>query len=515
MKKSKNIHLNKTPPSIYLMHKYWGKKPSDELKYQILKYTNKNDTILDPFAGYGGLGIEAIIEGRNVILNDLNPAAKFICESVLQYDVNIKKTKELFCEIKEKYRNAEKEWYTYNDQKIVTILRDNNDKPLKIKIKNDKNKMEELCLSEKDIAKMLLQEKEYTITNWYPKDRIIQNSRICSNGNLTVDSLFPKRALICHSKLFKLINELPNSNEKELLKFVFTSNLANCSKLVPPITSRGEMSQGAWMTGFYIGKTYLENNVFHYFENRFKKVIKGKKDYLELRNKNSHYKTLCSDAKKLSLDSESIDFIFTDFPYGDTVPYFEQSQIWNAWLSNEVDYKNEIVVSDSKERNKNQKNFARDLDKSISEIYRVLKVNKYFTFTFHSLSGKEWEALANSLLKYPFQFIDFKLLIQKTFTPRQLNRKKTIKGDLIVTYKKIKQKQIMFDFNTIEEKIKTMIKEKCLQNELYETNDLIILCVGCLLKYNQISNSMDFESMINKYFVIDNDTNKWKLKNDI
>ena len=36
------------------------------------------------------------------------------------------------------------------------------------------------------------------------------------------------------------------------------------------------MSQGAWMTGFYIGETYLENNVFHYFENRVKKIIKQK-----------------------------------------------------------------------------------------------------------------------------------------------------------------------------------------------------------------------------------------------
>lgn len=65
-------NLNKTPSSIYLMHKYWGKKPSEELKYQILKFSKKNDIVFDPFAGYGGLGIEAMIEGRNVILNDLN-----------------------------------------------------------------------------------------------------------------------------------------------------------------------------------------------------------------------------------------------------------------------------------------------------------------------------------------------------------------------------------------------------------------------------------------------------------
>ena len=217
----------------------------------------------------------------------------------------------------------------------------------------------------------------------------------------------------------------------------------------------------------------------------------------------------------MELENESIDFIFTDFPYGDTLPYFEQSQIWNTWLKKHVDYENEIVVSDSKERNKNQKNFASDIEQAINEICRVLKTNKYFTFTFHSLSGKEWEALSNALLKNAFQFVDFKLLIQKTFTPRQLNRKQSIKGDLVVTYKKVKQKQMILDFATIEEKIINEIKSKCEKGKYYETNDLIILCVGCLLKYNQISNNIDFNVMINKYFKLDEEINKWILRAEI
>ena len=506
---------NITPSSIYLMHKYWGKKPSDELKYQVLKYSKKNDTVFDPFAGYGGLGIEAMIEGRNVILNDLNPAANFIAESILQSDIDLNKFKSMFKELKEKYIILEYKWYSFLDNKIITILRKKDDTPLKLKIYNSNKKIEEYTLTSKESKEILESENNYKIKSWYPKNKIIQNSRICSNGKMKICDLFPKRALICQSELFRLINEFPDSNEKELLKFAFTSNLANCSKLVPPITSRGEMSQGAWMTGFYIGETYLENNVFHYFENRVKKIIKGKEDYLKLYSKNNHYSIICNDAKDLSLDSESVDFVFTDFPYGDTVPYFEQSQIWNAWLSKEVDYENEIVVSDSKERDKNQLNFARDIDKSISEICRVLKTNKYFTFTFHSLSGEEWEALSNSLLNHAFQFVDFKLLIQKTFTPRQLNRKQSIKGDLVVTYKKVKQKQITMDFNTIEGKILEEIKSKCKPDELYETNDLIILCVGCLLRYNQISSSIDFESMINRYFILDKDTDRWKLKSNI
>jgi len=232
-----------------------------------------------------------------------------------------------------------------------------------------------------------------------------------------------------------------------LFKVAFTANLANCSKLLPPIKSRGAMAPGAWMTGFYIGETYLENNVLHYFENRFSKILKGKEDYLnQFGNKgefnfnpvnyNNHYQTLQNDAKNLSIENESIDYIFTDPPYGDAVPYFEQSVIWNSWLKLEPDYKNEIVISDSKERGKDCHKFEEEINLAFSEIRRVLKPNKYFSLTYHSLSGKEWKAITNACIKNGFELVDYEWLVQKSFTPRQINRLTSIKGDVLVTFQK-------------------------------------------------------------------------------
>ena len=58
--------ISQTPSSIYLMHKYWGKKPSKELREIIEKYTKENDLILDPFSGFGGMGVESILLNRNI-----------------------------------------------------------------------------------------------------------------------------------------------------------------------------------------------------------------------------------------------------------------------------------------------------------------------------------------------------------------------------------------------------------------------------------------------------------------
>ena len=275
--------MEETPSSVYLMHKYWCKKPSRELRKIIYKYSKKGDYILDPFAGFGGLGIEGVLMGRNAILSDLNPIANFIADTILDIGVNLKLFKEYYEDIKELYKDYSEKWYSFNNEKIITILRDNNDKPLKLKLYNyETKKMREYKLNDDEIKKLIQEEKSFNIINWYPNNYLIKNTRISAKENMKISDLFSKRELICQAYLYNLIDKLPDTSEKNLLKFAFTSNLANCSKLVPPISSRGEMSQGAWMTGFYIGERYLENNVFHYFENRVNKIIKGKQDYLEL-----------------------------------------------------------------------------------------------------------------------------------------------------------------------------------------------------------------------------------------
>tara|TARA_R110000868_G_C10931336_1_gene766406 strand:- start:1124 stop:2686 length:1563 start_codon:yes stop_codon:yes gene_type:complete len=434
------------------MHKYWGKKPSNDLKELIEKYSNEGDTVLDPFSGYGVFCSEAYILNRNVISNDLNPVANFINVQLLEKEINLKLLKKQWELIKSEFESYNFEWYKwkYNGQtvELITVLRDKDDNPIKCKFKIlGSNKTQEIDITEIESQEYLRFENKQQIVDWYPTIELIQNSRISAKEGMKVSDLFTKRTLACHARLLALIEKHSSGKEKDLFKVAFTANLANCSKLLPPIKSRGAMAPGAWMTGFYIGETYLENNVLHYFENRFSKILKGKEDYLnQFGNKgefnfnpvnyNNHYQTLQNDAKNLSIENESIDYIFTDPPYGDAVPYFEQSVIWNSWLKLEPDYKNEIVISDSKERGKDCHKFEEEINLAFSEIRRVLKPNKYFSLTYHSLSGKEWKAITNACIKNGFELVDYEWLVQKSFTPRQINRLTSIKGDVLVTFQK-------------------------------------------------------------------------------
>lgn len=509
------------------MHKYWGKKPSNDLKKLIEKYSNQGDIVLDPFAGYGVFCAEAFIANRSIISNDLNPIANFLNNQLLEKNVDINLVKEQWKKIKEALELYVGHWYCWKVKgetvQLTTVLRDKNDVPVRAKFKlKGERKSQEIKISEEEAQCYLEFEAAQVINDWYPDTALIQNSRISAKQGMTVAGLFTKRTLACHARLLSLIEKYSSGAEKDLLKVAFTANLANCSKLVPPIKSRGAMAPGAWMTGFYIGETYLENNVLVYFENRFSKIIKGKEDYLNQFGNNGElsfsqvnysntYQTLCNDAKQLAIETETVDYVFTDPPYGDAVPYFEQSIIWNSWLKLVPDYENEIVISDSKSREKGSQQFEKEIDMAFSEIRRVLKPNSFFSLTYHSLSGIEWKAITNACIKNGLELVDYEWLVQKSFTPRQINRTKTIKGDVLVTLRKTSA------FELPKPKTNEEIKEifvNCLTRWLKETelntNEIFLRIMKLVFSEKILIDNVDLLKILTENFQF-SDEQKWEI----
>lgn len=149
-----------SPSSIYLMHKYWRKKPSLEIK-------------------------------NNVILNDLNPMANFISDCILDPNIDMKVVDDYFKKIKKEYEQFSEKWYSFKNNKIITILRNNNDEPLKIKLMNSySKKMFEYELSNSEKKDFMDAEKNIKLIYWYPKNRLIKNSRISAKEKMKISDFF-------------------------------------------------------------------------------------------------------------------------------------------------------------------------------------------------------------------------------------------------------------------------------------------------------------------------------------
>lgn len=91
------------------------------------------------------------------------------------------------------------------------------------------------------------------------------------------------------------------------------------------------------------------------------------------------------------LSDRSIDYVFTDPPFGGNIPYAEVSFINEAWLGRFTDRAEEIIVS--KAQRKAIPEYQRLLTVALGEARRILKPSGKVTLVFHSASAAVWNTL--------------------------------------------------------------------------------------------------------------------------
>ena len=66
----------------YGVHPYFTRRPYNVVRDYVRHYSQSGDVVMDPFGGSGVTAIEAFIDGRVGIQNDINPLANFIASGI-------------------------------------------------------------------------------------------------------------------------------------------------------------------------------------------------------------------------------------------------------------------------------------------------------------------------------------------------------------------------------------------------------------------------------------------------
>jgi adenine-specific DNA methylase len=472
--KMKNIKA-KSHPSHYLMHKYWGRKAHNVVADYIINYTEEGDVVLDPFMGSGIVPIEAIKHGRKGVGVDINPMSKFIAENTVS-TVNLKEYKKIAKSI---IADLEVELgYLYDTicpncgqiAKIEIAIWENDTLTThRIKCvqdgiivkKVDKLDENNIVNIESDFEK-LVSEKKID----FPTDKVLKYVK--RSGKESIDELFTSRALIILSKLKDKIINVTDKKIRKLLLFTFTSMLANVSNMIPGDSEKATYKSGWVISKFWTPKVHTERNIFHCFNLRVNSIYRGKKELSEIDD--SLINLFVQDSNNLeNIEDESIDYIFTDPPYGESIAYLALSQFWNSWLKYDVDYENEIIIDSY--RNKDYTDFSDRIYKSFSEMYRVLKDRHYLSFTFHNRDLNVWKGVMDAVVKSGFQLIDITLQEQAVSSGTQgINRMNTLTGDFVYTL--FKDANLRVKVDSVAYKDSKIFVEQLIEKLISENNGL-------------------------------------------
>jgi hypothetical protein len=99
------------------------------------------------------------------------------------------------------------------------------------------------------------------------------------------------------------------------------------------------------------------------------------------------------------IPDNSIDYIFTDPPFGSNIFYSDCNLIWESWLGGITKPEKEIVVNKSRSAasgGKSIEDYEELMTQSLSEANRVLKRNAHATLVFHNTDPAVWRAIQNA-----------------------------------------------------------------------------------------------------------------------
>ncbi|HLV42591.1 MAG TPA: hypothetical protein VKY37_09945, partial [Brumimicrobium sp.] len=295
-------------------------------------------------------------------------------------------------------------------------------KRVPVYIEYEYNKEKHYKTPDEEDLKIIDEIESLSINKFFPIDRMPFGSESRRNdkiGITHVHHFYLKRTLLILSEIYAKCN----SPE---LKFLFTSCITGLS-----LQQRYRPNSGfpnMIMSGtLYIGSINREWNVFNWFKGKLKGLIRtfNYNDVPKSGVLSTHSATNCS------IKDNSIDYIFTDPPFGANLYYSELNFIWESWLKIRTEAEKEAI--ENKKISKDIQIYNSLMLTSFKEYFRILKPGKWMTVEFSNTSAAVWNGIQTSLQNSGFVVAYVAALDKKQGSFKAVNTPTAVKQDLVIS----------------------------------------------------------------------------------
>jgi DNA modification methylase len=255
---------------------------------------------------------------------------------------------------------------------------------------------------------------------WIPTYRLPEGDECRRNdkfGITNIHQFYTKRNLIYISELWNI----SDINEKFVATSVLSRNLTKLNRyILKPRTPKGEIN-GPLSGTLYMSSEFVEQNPFDLIVSKIPKSNWNNQGVI----------TSTNPAQVTSIDSNSIDYIFTDPPFGSNIMYSELNFIWESWLKVFTDNKPEAI--ENKTQNKSTLEYQSIMLKCFVEYFRILKPGKWMTVEFSNTSAAVWNGIRTALQTAGFVICDITDINKTHGGIRAYAYNAAVKQDLAIT----------------------------------------------------------------------------------
>lgn len=268
------------------------------------------------------------------------------------------------------------------------------------------------------------------IPYWVPSEELIAGFNTDqpkkSHGITHVHLFYTKRNLYVLSCVMHYASQSSMSSSMRFLYEQVVLGMAKIARYVP--THFSQVNQ--YLSGtLYIGSQVVEVTPAYIISNKIDSLAKVFSLMSSWKMGNALIQT--ASMTETGIPDNSIDYVFTDPPFGGNLNYSELNFLWEAWYRVYTNNAPEAIINSVQK--KRLAEYQQLMERCFVEYYRVLKPNHWITVEFHNSQNSVWNAISEAISRAGFIIADVRILDKRQSSFKQIVSQAAVKQDLVIS----------------------------------------------------------------------------------
>jgi DNA modification methylase/predicted RNA-binding Zn-ribbon protein involved in translation (DUF1610 family) len=255
-----------------------------------------------------------------------------------------------------------------------------------------------------------------------------QRAKMAAQGVTHIHHFFLPRARQVLNVLWNKANLITDPRLRNFLLFTVEQTIWGMSLLARYVpTHYSQVNQ--YLTGvYYIGSQIAEVSPWYILDGKVKRLTRAFRNFVQ---KFECIAISTQSASAKTIPENSIDYIFTDPPFGENIYYADLNYLIESWHRVHTNSEPEAIIDKAKQ--KKLTDYQDLMRNSFQNYYRMLKPGRWMTVEFHNSHNAVWNAIQEAILSAGFVVADVRTLDKQQSSYRQLTAMSAAKQDLVIS----------------------------------------------------------------------------------